>query len=175
MMIAITGTPGTGKTRLADELRLRGYEVLDINEHIRSNGLLEEKDEARDTYCVDVDSLDLSLETYREKDLILVEGHMSHCVECDMILVLRCGPAELAKRLKGRGYSQNKVTENVQAEILDVILCEASEAGVPVCELDSSADGITLLADKTEDIIKGNIDKYRPGNIDWTEELDKWF
>jgi len=175
MMIAISGTPGTGKTRLAAELRTRGYEVLDLNDHIRKNGLLEEKDEARDTYCVDVDSLDFSLEEYRTQDLIFIEGHISHCIECDMVIVLRCSPDVLAKRLAERGYSLSKVAENVQAEILDVILCEASEAGVPVCELDSSEDSITDLADKTEDAIRGNTDKYQPGNIDWTEELEKWF
>ncbi|MCL2295512.1 MAG: adenylate kinase family protein [Methanomassiliicoccaceae archaeon] len=175
MMISITGTPGTGKTHLAEELRSRGYEVLDINEHVRNNGLLEEKDDARDTYCVDTDSLDLSLEEYRMKELILIEGHISHCVECDMIIVLRCSPDILAKRLKERGYSQNKITENVQAEILDVILCEASETDVPVCELDSSSDCVTDLANRAEDMIKGNTDKYRPGNVDWTGELEKWF
>lgn len=175
MMIAISGTPGTGKTHLAAELRSRGYDVLDLNEHIRNNGLLEEKDEARDTYCVDVDSLDLSLEGYRARDLIFIEGHISHYVECGIVIVLRCDPDILAKRLTERGYSQNKVAENVQAEILDVILCEASEADVPVCELDSSEDSVTGLADKVEDILGGNTDKYQPGNIDWTEELEKWF
>ena len=175
MMIAITGTPGTGKTLLAEELRSRGYEVLDINEHVRNNGLLGEKDESRDTFCVDVDALDLSLECYRAKDMIFIEGHYSHCTECGMAIVLRCCPDILAERLKERGYSQSKITENVQAEILDVILCEASEADVPVFELDTSADSVSGLADKAEDIIRGNIDKYRPGNVDWTEELERWF
>ena len=175
MMIAITGTPGTGKTHLAEELRSRGYDVLDLNEHIRSNGLLEEKDEARDTYCVDVDALDISLEKYRTDGVLFIEGHFSHCVECDSAIVLRCSPGTLAERLRARGYSENKVAENVQAEILDVILCEAAETGVPVCELDSSEDEIKGIADKAEDFIKGNTDKYRPGNIDWTGELEKWF
>jgi len=175
MMIAITGTPGTGKTSLAGELRERGYSVIDLNQHIRDNGLLEEKDESRDTYGVDVDSLDLSLERYRNGDAILIEGHFSHCVGCDSIIVLRCAPDTLAERLRARGYPEPKVTENVQAEVLDVILCEAAEAGVPVCELDSTDGDASSLADKVEDIIKGNTDKYRPGNIDWTEELEKWF
>ena len=175
MMIAITGTPGTGKTHLADELRSRGYSVLDLNEHIRKNGLLEEKDEARDTYCVDVDSLDLSLERYRAGDLIFIEGHISHCVECDKAIVLRCRPDTLSERLSGRGYSENKVKENVQAEILDVILCEACEIGIPVCELDSSEEDVASTADKVEDILKGNTDKYRPGNVDWTGEIERWF
>jgi adenylate kinase len=175
MMIAITGTPGTGKTDLSEELRKRGYKVLDVNEHIRSNGLLEEKDESRDTYCVDIDALDLSLEEYRTDDTVFIEGHFSHCVECDAVIVLRCDPETLAKRLRARGYPDSKVTENVQAEILDVILCESVETDVPVCELVSSGEGTFELADKVEDIIKGNIDKYQPGNVDWTGELEKWF
>ncbi|MCL2509544.1 MAG: adenylate kinase family protein [Methanomassiliicoccaceae archaeon] len=175
MMIAITGTPGTGKTRLAAELRERGYEVLDINEHVRKNGMLEERDEARDTYCVDMDALDLSLEAYRERSLIFIEGHFSHSVGCDMVIVLRCSPDVLAERLKERGYPLGKITENVQAEILDVILCEAAELDVPVCELDSTFDSVNAMADKTEEMIKGNTDKYRPGNVDWMGEVEKWF
>jgi len=175
MMIALTGTPGTGKTALAEELRSRGYRVLDLNEHIRNNGLLEEKDEARDTYGVDADALDLSLERFRGGDMMIIEGHISHYVECDMAIVLRCRPDTLAERLRDRGYSGSKIRENVQAEVLDVILCEAVETGIPICELDSSNETAEILADKTEDFIKGNIDKYRPGNIDWTEELEKWF
>ncbi|MDR2698842.1 MAG: adenylate kinase family protein [Candidatus Methanoplasma sp.] len=175
MMIAITGTPGTGKTYLAEELRRRGYAVLDINEIIRSNGLLGEKDEARDTYCVDTDALDPLLEKYRTDETVFIEGHFSHCVECDLIIVLRCEPETLAGRLRERGYSESKVIENVQAEILDVILCEAVETGVSVCEIDSSEVGTKRVADKAEDFTKGNTDKYRPGNIDWTGELEKWF
>ncbi|MDR3075294.1 MAG: adenylate kinase family protein [Candidatus Methanoplasma sp.] len=175
MMIAITGTPGTGKTHLSKELTKRGYKVLDLNDHIRRNGLLEDKDEERDTYCVDVDSLDISLDEHRTKDLTFIEGHISHCVSCDMAIVLRCSPDILAERLKCRGYSDGKVAENVQAEILDVILCEASEADMPVYELDSSDDSPESIADKVTDILAGNTDKYRPGNIDWTGELEKWF
>jgi len=175
MMIAITGTPGTGKTILAEELRSRGYEVLDINEHVRNNGMLGERDESRDTYSVDMDALDLSLESYRERLMILTEGHYAHSTGCDTVIVLRCCPDVLAKRLKERGYSQAKITENVQAEILDVILCEASELDVPVFELNTSSDSVSGLADKAEYIIKGNTDKYRPGNVDWMEELEKWF
>lgn len=174
-MIAITGTPGTGKTALADELRKRGYEVLDLNEYVRENGLLEEKDEERDTYSVDVDAVDELMEKYRKKPLLLIEGHIAHGLTCDVTIVLRCRPDVLAERLRARGYSEDKVIENVQAEILDVILCEAAETEAKVCELISSIDSITTLADKTEDIVKGNIDKYAPGNVDWTEDLEKWF
>ncbi|MCL2148407.1 MAG: adenylate kinase family protein [Methanomassiliicoccaceae archaeon] len=175
MMTAITGTPGTGKTRLAAELRSRGHHVLDLNQHIRDNGLLDERDEARDTYSVDVDALALSLEAYRAGRDVVIEGHMSHCVGCDRAIVLRCRPDVLAERLRARGYSEGKVRENVQAEVLDVILCESVEAGIPVFEIDSSDIPAEGMADAAERILKGNTDKYGPGNIDWTGELEKWF
>lgn len=148
---------------------------MDLNGYIRENGLLEEKDEERDTFSVDIDSLDLSLDEFRRRDRIFIEGHFSHCVGCDTVIVLRCAPEILAGRLRRRDYSENKLRENVQAEILDVILCEATETDVPVCELDSSDVCTSEIADSVEDILKGNTDKYRPGNVNWTEELERWF
>ncbi|MDR0888191.1 MAG: adenylate kinase family protein [Candidatus Methanoplasma sp.] len=175
-LIAITGTPGTGKTSLSEELRKRGHKVLDINEHIRSHGLLGEKDEDRDTFAVDVDGLNESLEEFRGSDeIIFLDSHLSHCVDSRAIIVLRCHPDELADRLVARGYGGSKVTENVQAEILDVILCEASESDIPVFEIDCTSCDVSDTADATEDIANGNTDKYLPGNVSWLGEFDKWF
>ena len=64
-MIAITGTPGVGKTSVSAELRSRGYKVVDMNDHLRKHGLLGERDEGRDTYNVDMEALNDSLEEYR--------------------------------------------------------------------------------------------------------------
>ncbi len=61
-LFAITGTPGTGKTSISKELRSRGYSVIDMNEHIREHGLLRQFDEERNTYEVDLDELNDSLE-----------------------------------------------------------------------------------------------------------------
>ena len=42
MRIAITGTPGTGKTSVAAVLRDRGHNVLDMTQYIKDHGLREE-------------------------------------------------------------------------------------------------------------------------------------
>ena len=175
-LVAITGTPGTGKTSVSSELRSRGYNVIDMNEHIRSHGLLGELDVARDTHEVDLDLLNDSLEKYRETDeLYIMDSHLSHFMDCREIIVLRCRPSVLAERLEARGYGPEKVRENVQSEVLDVILCEATDSGIPVYEVDCSDGGPSVSADAVEQIVKGEVSDYLPGRTDWSEEMDRWF
>lgn len=170
-MIAITGTPGTGKTTVADALRSKGYDVLDLNSFIRDNGLLGEFDAQRGTYDVDVVALRAELAHLGPRTL--VEGHLSHFLDCDSIIVLRCAPSVLYGRLKGRGYGEDKVLENVQAEALDVILCESVDSGRPVYEMDCTSDIDTIISG-VEDILAGNTEGRGPGSVDWSEEMVRW-
>ena len=175
-LYALTGTPGTGKTSLSKELRDRGYNVIDGKEHIKSKGLLGELDVERDTHEVDLDDLNDSLQEFRDSDeLFIIDSHLSHFMDSSGIIVLRCHPDILAERLRSRGYGESKVCENVQSEILDVILCEATESDIPVWEVDCSHDGISVSADSIEEILKGKVDDYLPGKTDWSQEMDKWF
>jgi len=175
-LYALTGTPGTGKTSLSAELRSRGYNVIDGKEHIRSHGLMGELDKERDTHEVDLDDLNDSLQEYRDSDeLYILDSHLSHFMDSSGIIVLRCDPNILAERLRARGYGDQKVLENVQSEILDVILCEATESDIPVWEVDCSHDSIAESADSIEQILKGKSDDYLPGKTDWSSEMDKWF
>ncbi|MFA6804679.1 MAG: adenylate kinase family protein [Candidatus Methanomethylophilaceae archaeon] len=175
-LIAITGTPGTGKTSVSEELRSRGYKVVDINRHLREHGLLGEKDVPRDTYEVDLDALNDSLTEIRDSpDTVFMDSHLSHCLDCHAIIVLRCDPKVLAERLKARGYSEAKVTENVQAELLDVILCEATDSDIPVYEIDCTSGTASDTADTIVGIINGMDNDHSPGKINWTGEMEEWF
>ena len=175
-IVAISGTPGTGKTALSESLRNKGYSVLDINEHIRTHGILGERDEERDTFEVDIDALNRSVSNIISADKVLfIDSHMSHCLDCDIVLVLRCSPCVLSERLRERGYSENKVRENIQAEILDVILCEAVDSDVPVYEFDTSDIDVNSIVESVKYILAGNTDKYLPGDVDWTGEIEIWF
>ncbi|MDR3206382.1 MAG: adenylate kinase family protein [Candidatus Methanoplasma sp.] len=175
-LVAVTGTPGVGKTALTSELSARGRFVIDLNGYIRERGLLGERDEERDTYNVDIDGLNQALDEYRTSDgVAIMDGHLSHCVDCDLAIVLRCAPPELARRLEARGYGESKVAENVQAEIIDVILCEAVETGIPVYEIDCTGMSVGGAADAAEEILAGNTDKYLPGAVSWLGDLEEWF
>ena len=60
-----------------------------------------------------------------------VEGHIAHLLPCDRIVVLRCRPDELKKRLAQRKYREKKIRENADAEALDVCLIETVEEFEP--------------------------------------------
>lgn len=171
MRYAITGTPGTGKTSVAKVLRERGYDVLDMTQYIKDNGLREEYDAERDTYSVDVERLNDSL---AEMDDCLFEGHLAHFMDVDVIIVMRCHPDVLAQRLRKRGYSDAKVRENVEAELLDIILYESVESDIPTYVVDTSAGDPESSCDSVEDIMKGNVDTYMPDSVNWSEEMEKW-
>ncbi len=176
MLVAVTGTPGTGKTSVAAELRSRGCEVVDLGRHIRENGLLGELDEARDTHEVDLDLLNESLEEYRRKEgTVFMEGHLSHFMDCGSIVVLRCRPDVLAERLRARGYGEEKVRENVQSEVLDVILCEATDSDIPVHEVDCTSASVEETADEILSIASGEAEGHLPGSVDWSSEMEIWF
>ena len=172
MRVAITGTPGTGKTSVSALLRERGHDVLDMTQYIKDNGLREEYDAERDTYDVDVERLNDCL---ADHDNIIFEGHLAHFMDVDSVIVLRCHPDVMKGRLEARGYSEEKVRENIQAEVLDVILFEAVESGIPTFSVDTSHGIVERTADEIEDVMKGDVIGHMPEDISWAEEMDKWF
>ncbi|NLX46570.1 MAG: AAA family ATPase [Euryarchaeota archaeon] len=173
MLIALTGTPGTGKSSVALRLQARGWNVLEVNDLAKKHGLLRSKDPARDSYDLDLDELQAALGEEGFGEGVLV-GHLSHLLDVDMVIVLRCHPDVLAKRLEGRKWARVKVRENALAESLDIILAEAADTGVPVFEIDTT----DMLAPDAEravlDILDGEKEKYAMGNIDWSEEALRW-
>lgn len=173
-LIAITGTPGTGKSTVGKALRSRGYEVIDLGRLIEEGELLGELDPVRDTHEVDLDALD---ELVREKggDEAIVVGHLAHCLSVDRAVVLRCRPPVLEERLRARGWSEAKIRENLEAEACDIILVESLEEVDRVFEIDVSSMGPEQVLSAVEDILKGRGEDYAPGQVDWSEEVMDWF
>ena len=166
MMIGITGTPGTGKTTVAHELRARGHPVTELA--TTTTPYIIERDEARDTLVIDEESW--AREFPRVEGF--VEGHLAHLLPCDLIVVLRCRPDVLAGRLRARGYPDAKVRENVEAEALDVALIEALEEfrGDQVLEIDTTERDFGECARLIEEFSMGKIPPSF-GNIDWSGYL----
>ena len=153
MRVAVTGTPGTGKTTAVDRLDT-DLDVIHLNEVVREEGLYDEVDEERDSLVADLDAVRTWFEGH---DAVIVESHLAHHLPVEKVVVLRCHPEELEQRLRERGEPEAKVRENAESEALDVVLSEAvAEHGTDaVYEIDTSDTDPGAVADAIEAVIAG--------------------
>jgi adenylate kinase len=129
LRLVITGNPGVGKHTSAKIIAERiNSEIIDINEvAIDNNATGKKTDLGLD---VDVKRLVRLLEKLlkAKRDFVIV-GHLAPYVlkpaGISLVAVLRRSPYELEKTLKKRGYSVNKVRENVASEILGTSLYDS--------------------------------------------------
>nr|EGQ40112.1 MAG: putative nucleotide kinase [Candidatus Nanosalinarum sp. J07AB56] len=159
--LSLTGTPGTGKTSVAEELESRGYEVSYLSRLLEQKGIGDAGEERE----VDVDEMRSRLEI----DADIVEGHLSHFLSADVCVVLRCRPDVLRDRLSGRGYSSLKIEENLRAEALDAVLQQALGNQDVVVELDTTDVSLPDVADSVEESLNANESDY--GQVDFSDFL----
>ncbi len=172
MKIAISGTPGTGKTTVAKIVASDlNYTLLDLNEFAKSRKLTLGNDKKRNSVIVDVSALKREV-AQMEGDIVL-EGHLAHFCDADLYIILRANPKTLAKRMKARGWREEKIRENIEAEIMNICLDEAVEIhGKDVFEVDTTKKSPEEIARIIEEIALGkNREKYAPGGIDWTKYI----
>jgi adenylate kinase len=180
MLVGITGTPGTGKTSVTELLESRtSYRVIHINELIKEEKLYSEVDNERDCVVADMDLVNRRVrEMAITGDITVLDSHLSHHL-ADSVIVLRTKPAVLRDRLQKRNYSTEKVEENLEAEALDIILCESVEWCDNVFEIDTTSQSAERTLDDIRNILKGLAkgrekelaERYRPGSVDWSEEF----
>jgi adenylate kinase len=178
MFIALTGTPGCGKTSVSGLLENEfGYRVVHLNEIIKSENLFVEEDKQRDCVVTDLDVVKKRLSVIEESENpVIIDSHMAHLIT-DVSIVLRTAPNELKKRLEKRGYQPAKVDENIEAECLDVILVESVENCEMVFEVGTTGRSMSEVAGDVRGIIDGiasghpPLDKFKPGAFDWSGEI----
>lgn len=169
--VAVSGTPGTGKSRACDVLERRGYAVIDLDALARKEGLIVGRDASRSSDEVDVDRL--SRLRIPAKQAFL-KGHYSHLLDVDVAIVLRCKPSVLRDRLAARGWPPEKIRENVEAEAIDVITQEAVARMDRVYEIDTTRATPEETANAILAILQGRTAGHEPGSVDWSEEVLSW-
>lgn len=121
-LLGLTGTPGTGKKSIAPRVSKRlGLTCVSINEIAlaRNKSAGRGKEVEVDTRAVRRALLK------KECGPCVVYGHLLPDVlvrrDVARVVVLRCDPAVLKRRLLARGYSREKTTENVEAELIGLV------------------------------------------------------
>ncbi len=163
-MTGITGTPGTGKSAVAEVLAARDHRVVHLGGTVAPYVIGEDPD--RDTGIVDHEAWAAAFVPVDG----IVEGHLAHFLPCDRVVVLRCRPDVLIARLRARGYPEAKCRENAEAEALDVILVETLERHPEetVRELDTTAATPEETAGLIGDFIAGRM-APGVGSVDWSD------
>ena len=132
-IIIITGTPCTGKTTIAKKISsLKNYDYLDVNKLIKQHKVYEKYDRKTKSYLADTKKVkQLLLKIIKKsKNNLVIDSHLSHYLPSklvDLCILTKCDIKILKKRLKKRKYNEQKIRENLDAEILDICLNEAVE------------------------------------------------
>ncbi len=181
MFIALTGTPGTGKTSVAQKLKTQGIQILSLNDLALSQNFIEGKDKKRGSHILDLDRINSYLQKNVEiqSNPTIIEGHATHWLtQPEWIIILRCHPKELQKRLHTKQWKKVKISENVEAEILDIILCEATEIhpANKLIEIDTTEKTIQDVSKIILNLINSDFSHAKEfciGKIDWSDEILK--
>lgn len=158
--IIITGTPGTGKSSHAQLLieQVPELKLVDVKSVAKENNCISGYDEERKCDIIDEELLVDALEDDLDRGNQVIDWHVcdvfpEHLI--DLVIVLRTENSVLFDRLKERKYSDEKISENIDAEIMEVILNDARE------QYDEDII-VELESNKIEDM-QSNVDRI----VDW--------
>jgi adenylate kinase len=135
-VIAISGTPGTGKSTLALKLaKEKGYSRLDLHKYYKRLAIRYDK-KSRSYVINEKKFLNLvneQIKAHAQEKGLIIDTHIAHYLPSKMVnlcIVTRCSNLkELERRLKRRKYPLAKIRENLDCEIFQVCLGEALERG----------------------------------------------
>jgi adenylate kinase len=160
--IAITGTPGTGKSAVATVLARRNLAV-EVGELALSRGAGRRRGDAIE---VDLPRLSRRFSEMRTRPEFVV-GHLAHLLPIRDVVILRCHPIRLVARLdRARRGSPRDRSENAVAEATDLILREAIDRRRRILEIDTTRISPAAVAAR---ILRWSRGPRRPeyGSVDW--------
>ena len=128
--ILITGTPGVGKTSFSvllqeklKELKGLDFKNINIGKLVNEKKLYKNWNKEFDVPEFDDDMVNDELEPFLNEGGVILDFHSSSFLPesaINLVVLLRCNNTELYDRLAARGYSDKKITENIDCEIMEV-------------------------------------------------------
>lgn len=135
--IVVTGTPGVGKTSLSmllvDKLNEnvgkispipnKNFTYINLGKLINEKKLYDNWNEEYDVPEFNEDKVISELETMLTEGGLIMDFHSAYFLpeeSTDLVVLLRCNNTVLYDRLKARNYSDKKIKENIECEIMEV-------------------------------------------------------
>ncbi len=167
--VALTGTPGVGKSSVARHLP-RTLRAVEVGELARSLGAARGRGRA---VTVDLAALRRALARRPSGEgPEVVVGHLAHLLAVREVILLRCHPTELERRLRAarRGRATDR-RANYVSEATDAILLEALATRRPVFEIDTTGRSARAIAREVASRVRrGGPPRY--GTVDWLREAE---
>ncbi|KZT55929.1 P-loop containing nucleoside triphosphate hydrolase protein [Calocera cornea HHB12733] len=178
-IIVLTGTPGTGKTSTAQLLASSSsssslspplpLQHINVGELIRDKALHDGWDEEWQSWDVNedkvLDELERIIDDRPDGEGLILDWHTCDVYPerwPDLVVVLRCDHALLWERLEKRNYPMNKIQENNESEIMQVVLDEA-QASYP-------AEIVVELKSETPEDMERNVERILEWAKVWREQ-----
>jgi adenylate kinase len=162
--VALTGTPGVGKTSVARRLARR-RSVVEVADLALQLGFGHR---TSTTVVVDLARLQRRLRSpgvAASYDVYV--GHLAHLLPISDVIVLRCEPRELERRLRrGRPGPERDLRQNVEAEAIGLIAAEALGLERRVWEIDTTGRSVPEVA-RAVDRLLAHRSQPTPLRVDW--------
>ncbi|KAI9881369.1 MAG: factor activating pos9 [Pleopsidium flavum] len=164
--IIITGTPGVGKTSHCELLaQSTDLKHLSINQIVKGADCHHGWDDELKSWIVDEDKLLDAIEDEVKQGGYIIDWHACDMFPqswIDLVVVLRTDSTLLYDRLASRDYPEQKLQENLDSEIMQVLLEEARESY-------DAEIVVELRSDGTEDI-ENNVGRIETWIKNWEQD-----
>ncbi|MBN2330438.1 MAG: DUF359 domain-containing protein [Candidatus Aenigmarchaeota archaeon] len=140
MILAITGTPATGKTTIAAKLGdITGWKVVGLNDLAKMKSLYSGYDRKRKCKVVDIGALRNEVSGLSSENVnLIIESHYAQEIPSDLAIVLRTNPKDIRRRAKDKGWGYEKTEENVMAEIMEECKIDTMMLRRKIVEIDTT-------------------------------------
>lgn len=173
MSLVITGSPGVGKHTVSKKIAKKyDYKIIDINKIALT---LPHNKKRKGTIDIDVEKLKSVFKKKLAKNSLVV-GHLAPYVlpksQAKAVIVLRKSPYKLIPVYKKRKYSQQKMIENLDSEILGIIAYDAIKkfGKKKTYQIDTTKRSISENAKKIESVFDK---KFENDYVDWLSLIIK--